>query len=168
MGDCRAPSLSVVSRFCNGNAVIISVKMGLLNTKPEVRVEKEEANPTYQTYGRRGEVDYAVDYNGDYQPSDYDEMYDTVGGGSIQPKVETKTSQKSPKCCLFTVVVCVAMVLLGLVGVIFHLIHGPVVDVSSEDTIVFMTKGIGEPGILSSNEIYPLYSGCSLPPSYGS
>ena len=39
--------------------------MGLLSTKPEVRVEKEEANPTYQTYGRRGEVDYAVDYNGD-------------------------------------------------------------------------------------------------------
>ena len=38
--------------------------MGLLNTKPEVRVEKEEANPTYQTYGRRGEVDYAVDYRG--------------------------------------------------------------------------------------------------------
>ena len=45
---------------------------------------------------------------------------------------------------------------------------GPVVDVSSEDTIVFMTKGTGEPGILSSNEIYPLYIGCSLPPSYGS
>ena len=61
--------------------------MGLLSTKPEVRVEKEEANPTYQTYGRRGEVDYAVDYNGDYQPSDYDEMYDTVEGRSIQPKV---------------------------------------------------------------------------------
>ena len=77
----------MVLRFCNGNVVIISVKMGLLNTKPEVRVEKEEANPTYQTYGRRGEVDYAVDYNGDYQPSDYDEMYDTVGGRSIQPQV---------------------------------------------------------------------------------
>ena len=61
--------------------------MGLLSTKPEVRVEKEEANPTYQTYGRRGEVEYAVDYNGDYQPSDYDEMYDTVEGRSIQPKV---------------------------------------------------------------------------------
>ena len=77
----------MVLRFCNGNVVIISVKMGLLNTKPEVRVEKEEANPTYQTYGRRGEVDYAVDYNSDYQSSDYDEMYDTVGGGSIQPQV---------------------------------------------------------------------------------
>ena len=113
--------------------------MGLLNTKPEVRVEKEETNPTYQTYGRRGEVDYAVDYNSDYQSSDYDEMYDTVRGGSIQPKVlmvhslfmkspsfqvETKASQKSPKCCLFTVVICVPMILLGLVGVIFHLTHG--------------------------------------------
>ena len=61
--------------------------MGLLSTKPEVRVEKEEANPTYETYGRKGEVDYIVNYNDDYQSSDYDEMYDTVGGRSIPPKV---------------------------------------------------------------------------------
>ena len=61
--------------------------MGLLNTKPEVRVEKEEANPTYETYGRKGEVDYIVNYNDDYQSSDYDEMYDTVEGRSIRPKV---------------------------------------------------------------------------------
>ena len=59
--------------------------MGLLNTKPEVRVEKEEANPTYKTYGRKGEVDYVVDYNHDYD--DYDEMCDTVGRRSIPPKV---------------------------------------------------------------------------------
>ena len=114
--------------------------MGLLNTKPEVRVEKEEANPTYQTYGRRGEVDYAVDYNGDYQPSDYDEMYDTVGGGSIRRKVlvhllcddsmthsfqvETETSQKSPKYCLVTVITCVTMISLSLVGAVLHFTHG--------------------------------------------
>ena len=62
--------------------------MGLLNTKPEVSIEKEEANPTYETYGRKGEVDYIVDYNDDYDDNDdYDEMYDTVGGRSIPPKV---------------------------------------------------------------------------------
>ena len=45
----------------------------------------------------------------------------------------------------------------------------PVVGVSSEDTIVFMTHGYAKgPGFLPSNEIYPLYSGCSLPPPYGS
>ena len=114
--------------------------MGLLNTKPEVRVEKEETNPTYQTYGRRGEVDFAVDYNGDYQPSDYDEMYDTVGGRSTRRKVlvhslfddsmthsfqvETETSQKSQKYCLVTVVICVTMILLGLVGAVLHLTNG--------------------------------------------
>ena len=127
-------------KFCLGNVVLVSVNIGQLNTKPEVRVEKEEANPTYQTYGRKGEVDYAIDYNGDYQPSDYDEMYDTVGGGSIRRKVlvhllcddsmthsfqvETETSQKSPKYCLVTVVTCVTMILLGLVGAVLHLTLG--------------------------------------------
>ena len=61
--------------------------MGLLNTKPEVRVEKEEANPTYETYGRKGEVDYIVNYNDDYQSSDYDEMYDTSRENSCKVRL---------------------------------------------------------------------------------
>ena len=48
--------------------------MGQANT---TRREKKDTNPNYQTYGVEGEDDYAVDYNRDYQPSDYDEMYDT-------------------------------------------------------------------------------------------
>ena len=67
-------------------------------------------------------------------------MYDTVGGGSIRRKVlvhllcddsmthsfqvETETSQKSPKYCLVTVVTCVTMILLVLVGAVLHLTHG--------------------------------------------
>ena len=110
--------------------------MGLLNTKPEVSIEKEEANPTYETYGRKGEVDYVVDYNDDYD--DYDEMYD-LKEEAYRPRfecihyinmktpsfqVETKASRKLSKYCIFTVVTCVTMILLGLVGAIFHLTHG--------------------------------------------
>ena len=40
-------------------------------------VEKRDINPDYHTYGRDGEIDYALDSNNYYQPSDYDEMYDT-------------------------------------------------------------------------------------------
>ena len=40
-------------------------------------VEKRDINPDYHTYGRDGEIDYALDSNHYYQPSDYDEMYDT-------------------------------------------------------------------------------------------
>ena len=53
--------------------------MGQLNTTPKIKVEKTDINLDYQTYGREGDIDNAVDYNGEYQPSDYDEMYDTIG-----------------------------------------------------------------------------------------
>ena len=53
--------------------------MGQLNTTPKIKVEKTDINLDYQTYGREGDIDYAVDCNGEYQPSDYDEMYDTIG-----------------------------------------------------------------------------------------
>ena len=52
--------------------------MGQLNRTPKIKVEKTDINLDYQTYGREGDIDYAVDYNGEYQPSDYDEMYDTM------------------------------------------------------------------------------------------
>ena len=68
-------------------------------------IEKGEINLDYQTYGREGDVDYVMDYNGEYlssdiftgdkthcneeyalqgqyQPSDYDEMEETSGGNS--------------------------------------------------------------------------------------
>ena len=56
--------------------------MGKSKTRPTT-VVKIERNPQYQTYGREGDVDYVVDYNRDnYQPSDYDEMYDTTSDKS--------------------------------------------------------------------------------------
>ena len=57
-------------------------RMGQRNTRLESKL-KPESNPDYQTYGRQGDVDYAVDQNFDlYQPSDYDEMYDTTSDKS--------------------------------------------------------------------------------------
>ena len=41
--------------------------MGHLASKVSERVEKEDINPNYQTYGREGDADYAVDRNGLYQ-----------------------------------------------------------------------------------------------------
>ena len=51
--------------------------MGQLITKPKAKVVKEDINQDYQTYGKEGELDYAVDHNEQYQPSDYDEMEET-------------------------------------------------------------------------------------------
>ena len=113
--------------------------MGLLNTKPEVRVEKEEANPTYETYGRKGEVDYIVNYKmttnhqttmgcmTQLKEEAYGPRFECIHYMNMKTpsfQVETKASKKSSKCCLFTVVICVTMILLGLVGAIFHLTHG--------------------------------------------
>ena len=44
--------------------------MGQLIGRVKERVEKEDINPNYQTYGREGDADYAVDRNGEYQPSE--------------------------------------------------------------------------------------------------
>ena len=40
--------------------------MGQMVGKVSERVEKEDINPYYQTYGREGEADYAVDCNGEH------------------------------------------------------------------------------------------------------
>ena len=45
---------------------------------------KKDINVYYDTYGFEGERDYAIDGNGEYQPSDYDEMYDTNDHISIK------------------------------------------------------------------------------------
>ena len=46
--------------------------MGQLITRSTGRIEKKDTNPDYQTYGD-GDA-YATDTNGEYQPSDYDEV----------------------------------------------------------------------------------------------
>ena len=62
-------------------------RMGQRNTRLESK-PKPESNPDYQTYGREGDVDYAVDQNFDlYQPSDYDEMYDTSRENSCKVRL---------------------------------------------------------------------------------
>ena len=50
-------------------------------------IEKEEINLDYQTYGNEDDADYAMDHNGEYQPSDYDDMEETRAGNSISTKV---------------------------------------------------------------------------------
>ena len=46
--------------------------MGQSKSRPSV--VKPDINPDYQTYGKEGDVDVAIDKNQDYQPSDYDEF----------------------------------------------------------------------------------------------
>ena len=49
--------------------------MGQLVTRLTGGIEKTDVNPNYQTYGD-GDT-YAIDGNGYYQPSDYDDMEET-------------------------------------------------------------------------------------------
>ena len=51
--------------------------MGQLITRSTLRVEKTDISEDYQTYGD-GDV-YAIDANGEYQPSDYDEVEERDG-----------------------------------------------------------------------------------------
>ena len=51
--------------------------MGQLIARPTGGIEKTDVNLEYQTYGIEGERDYAIDANGEYQPSDYDDMEET-------------------------------------------------------------------------------------------
>ena len=52
--------------------------MGQIITRPTGGLEKEDINLDYQTYGE-GDV-YAIDNNGEYQPSDYDDMEEQNDG----------------------------------------------------------------------------------------
>ena len=51
---------------------------------------KKDINVYYDTYGFEGERDYAVDGNGEYQPSDYDKMCDTNDHISIKHHSESE------------------------------------------------------------------------------
>ena len=80
--------------------------MGQLITRLTGGIEKRDINLDYETYGREGEADYAMDHNGEYQPlgakiwyneeyihpgeyepSDYDYMEETGSNNSIPTKV---------------------------------------------------------------------------------
>ena len=65
--------------YINQNKKLKRVLVTLVtySTSAKGMVEKRDINPDYHTYGRDGEIDYALDSNHYYQPSDYDEMYDT-------------------------------------------------------------------------------------------
>ena len=65
--------------------------MGQLVTRPTGRGVKTDTNPSYQTYGNDNDVDYIQDFNGQYQPSDYDEMYEETSSlGSTMPDTGPK------------------------------------------------------------------------------
>ena len=81
--------------------------MGQLITRLTGGIEKRDVNLDYETYAREGDADYAVDRNGgyltselflpwynkeyipqgEYQPSDYDDMEETSGDNRIPTKV---------------------------------------------------------------------------------
>ena len=50
--------------------------MGQLYARLSGGIMKKDMNVDYDTYGFEGDRDYAIDNNGEYQPSDYDEMYE--------------------------------------------------------------------------------------------
>ena len=87
----------------------------------------------YQTYGKEDDADYALDHNGEYQPSDYDDMEETRAGNSIREKVslteylgslyimlQAKT-KKLRKYCACVAVFCVTVIALSLVGIVLHI-----------------------------------------------
>ena len=51
--------------------------MGQLITWLTGGIEKTDINIEYETYGIEGERDYATDRNGEYQPSEYNDMEET-------------------------------------------------------------------------------------------
>ena len=63
--------------------------MGQLYTLLTGGIMKKNINVYYDTYGFEGEHDYATDGNGEYQPSDYDEIYDTNDHISIKRRRTT-------------------------------------------------------------------------------
>ena len=68
--------------------------MGQLVTRSTGGGVKTDTNPNYQTYGNDNDVDYIQDFNGQYQPSDYDEMYEETSNrgstlSSTGPKVKS-------------------------------------------------------------------------------
>jgi len=131
-------------------------RMGQRNTRLESK-PKPESNPDYQTYGREGDVDYAVDHNFDlYQPSDYDEMYDTARDESNKSKSdEAEEGQGFASICLnattsqkrwsFVAVLCIIFVALGLVAIGVGV--GKTSDQTMSDSIeeVLVRKQVGNP-----------------------
>ena len=74
----------------------IGLIMGQLITRLTTDgIEKTDTNLDYETYGIEGECDYASDRNGDYQPSDYDDMDEK----NDRPSAERTTSPKVRKTC---------------------------------------------------------------------
>ena len=62
-------------------------------------LSKTDVNLEYDTYGFEGDVDYSTDRNEEYQPSDYDEIYDDVMDGTrvrgiTPPNRPRRTPQK--------------------------------------------------------------------------
>merc|ERR1711971_464878 len=108
-------------------AVARYFSMGHLFSKVSEKVEKEDLNPNYQTYGREGDAVYAVDRNGEYQPSDYDYMEETSGdnkqetirGNNIPFKKKEKKTKLKKYCLLVAAILGIAIIALGLVGIVF-------------------------------------------------
>ena len=66
--------------------------MGNSSSKSNKKIIKEDVNQEYQTYGKEGDVDYARYLNNDYQPSDYDVMYEASGYNG-KPSIKVRQTE---------------------------------------------------------------------------
>ena len=82
--------------------------MGQLVTRPTGRGVKTDTNPNYQTYGNDNDVDYIQDFNGQYQPSDYDEMYEET---SIRRSTLPSTGPKVKSIDAGLLFICINLIL---------------------------------------------------------
>ena len=82
--------------------------MGQLVTRPTGRGVKTDTNPNYQTYGNENDVDYIQDFNGQYQPSDYDEMYEET---SIRRSTLPGTGPKVKSIDAGLLFICINLIL---------------------------------------------------------
>jgi hypothetical protein len=89
--------------------------MGQLITRFTGGIEKRDINQDYQTYGD-GDA-YATDANGEYQPSDYDEVEERDDVRGTRRFTAPKQQQQTKRCsCVCLTIFCLALVAVGLAG----------------------------------------------------
>jgi len=140
--------------------------MGQLITRSTGRIEKKDTNPDYQTYGD-GDA-YAIDVNGEYQSSDFNEVEEKDDVRGTRRVTPPKQQQQQAKRCCCLAIFCLALVAVGLAGggtAAYFLAGREDRETDTTTTTTTMTttttKGCGDllkPEVVQSTAFSSLYS----------
>jgi len=140
--------------------------MGQLITRSTGGIEKKDTNTDYQTYGD-GDA-YAIDANGEYQPSDYDEVEERDDVKGTRRFTPAKQQQQAKRCsCVCLAISCLALVAVGLLagGLAAYFLHlapaSSAQNVTNQGQVV--VGGYDGSNYLSSVELFPPSDSCSIP-----